>query len=475
MSERETTMEHTLWNLLHEMVRGNEARTALRYRVAGEVIDVRYDELLREIKAAARRAAALPERRVGVWGKSTYAWIIAAYACMLAGKHVVLFDPAVGREDFARLADYTDVEAFVADEELTAEAKAIFPDKAVYGFNELQGEGSGTAEPPAAPEQDFIIFTSGTSASAKGVVIPLATLTQHLRLFRNALPGNPGESYFSPIPFFHIMGFLMVIEVLNRGGTFCVGSGARALKDDLWAYRARNITIVPSMIAFVLGSCGFPPETRKVITGGSACPKEYQEQLRASGVDLYAMYGMSEVLGLAAISDVDGELLRYRVVDGLRAELSPEGELELTLPCHFKEYYQKEAETREILRGDTVLTGDLAELDAEGYLRILGRTGDLIVLRNGEKLHVADMEAELSALPGVREVAVFGCDGYPVLAYTPGDDFDEERFQAALNRYNRGRPLDRKLSRVWNYGAPLPRTSIGKLKRSQLFTEYHRL
>ncbi len=476
-------MDHSLWDLIRELVREYEQLPALRYRTAGTVFSVSYKELWRDLKAGARRAAALPESRIGIWGNSSYSWLVAAYACLLAGKHVILFDSSIGDEDFRRLAAYAGVQAVAAGGELAGEAETLFPDMPVYVFEEFGKAGEiagrcGEEEgclPPGGPEQDIIIFTSGTSAGSKGVVIPAGTLAGHLRMFRSALPGNPKETYFSPIPFFHIFGFLMVIEVLNRGGIFCISSGGRELKTDLWAYEADNVTLVPSMIKFVLETSGFPPQTRVVITGGSACPKEYQEILREKGITLYAMYGMSEVIGLAAISEAGGELLRYRPVDGIQVSISNEGEVLLTLPYHFKEYYGKEEETRRVLCGDTVMTGDMGTLDETGFLRITGRLGELIVLRNGEKLNAADTDTELSSLPGIAEAAVFGYGGYPVLAVTPGDGFDEGRFQEALERYNRGRPLDRKLVRVWNRDNPLPRTSTGKIKRNQLAEEYGRL
>lgn len=473
-------MEHSLWQLIHELVKGHEDMPAVLYRQAEKIVCVSYDTLLRDIEMGARRAAALPEGRIGIWGQSSYAWVVAAYSCLLAGKSLILFDEAIGEEDFRRLADYVGAEAFAVSPALLGEAAAIFPDKAAYGFDRFIGSARGEDETaggwtPSAPEQDIIIFTSGTSASAKGVVIPAATLAEHLRLFKHALPGEAEEIYFSPIPFFHIFGFLMVIEVFNRHGVFCISSGVRELKNDLFAYNARNVSLVPSMIGFVLDGGGFPPGTRRVITGGSACPKAYQDRLARSGVDLFAMYGMSEVIGLAAISEAGGELLCYRPVDGVDVTISAEGEVLLTLPCHFKEYYGKAEETRQVLRGDTVMTGDLGRLDEAGYLHIEGRLGEMIVLRNGEKLNAADLDGELSSLPGVQETAVFGYDGCPVLAYRPGAAFDEEKFQTALAQYNRGRPVDRKIVRVWDHRAPLPRTAVGKIKRNQLAAEYGKM
>ena len=470
-------MEHSLWELIHELVKGHEDMPAVLYREGERTVRVSYGALLQDLETAARLAAALPESRIGIWGGSSYAWIAAAYGCLLAGKHVILFDESIGEEDFRRLAEYADAEAFAVSPELAAEAGELFPDRAVYGFDRF-AEPAGRGETrwvPGESEKSIVIFTSGTSAGAKGVVIPAATLAEHLRLFKHALPGEAEEVYFSPIPFFHIFGFLMVIEVFNRHGVFCIGSGGRELKNDLWAYDAHNVSLVPSMIKFALDTCGFPPRTRKVITGGSACPGEYQDMLRRRGIDLFAMYGMSEVIGLAAISEAGGELLRYRPVDGVDVRLSEEGEVLLTLPCHFEGYYKKDEETRQVLRGDTVMTGDLGQMDEAGYLRIVGRMGEMIVLRNGEKLNAADLDRELSALPGVREAAVFGYDGYPVLAYTPGEDFDEERFQAALAQYNRGRPVDRKIVRVWDHRDSLPRTAMSKIKRNGLAEEYRKL
>ncbi len=473
--------DHTLWTLLHELAKDHEELPALRYREEEEIVGVTYGKLLRDLEIGTQRAAALPKSRVGIWGESDYSWIVATFSCLLAGKHVVLLDHTIDRNDLQHLVAYADVEAIVASAAMTREAEKHFPDMPVFCFDAFtrsarHGAGDTFAcQPPVAPEQDFIIFTSGTSSSAKGVVITVRALTDHLRLFKHALPGNAFESYFLPIPFFHIFGFLMICEVLNRNGVFCISGGVRMMRQDLWTYRAANVTMVPSMIKFVLDTTGFPPETRAVITGGSLCPTEYQEELRKRGIPAYAMYGMSETLGIVGVSERDADIRRYRIVDGVQVQLSELGEVQATIPCHFKEYYKKEEETCEILSGDTVMTGDLGEFDETGCLRILGRLGDIIVLRNGEKLNAVDVDKEVSALPGVMEAAAFGVDGYPVLAFTPDDSFDEERFQQALTQYNRGRPVSKKLVRIWNYRAPLPRTSTGKLKRNQLMAEYRDL
>lgn len=215
-------MEHSLWNLMHEFSKGCENLPAFLCRENGETVSVDYDMFLQELEFGTARAAKATESLIGIWGRSSYSWIIAAYACMLAGKHVILFDNAIGRYDFARLARYADVEALVVDEELADEAREIFPDLPVYRFDGLRGisepgEACAACSPPDVPEQDIIIFTSGTSTSAKGVVIPLTTFREYLRLFCDApLPGNSREIYFSPMPYFHIFRFMMVIELCNE-------------------------------------------------------------------------------------------------------------------------------------------------------------------------------------------------------------------------------------------------------------------
>ncbi len=463
--------DHALWDLLHRIVKDHEELPAIAYRQSGSTVQISYEKLLGDLEAGACKASVLPESRIGIWGTSSYAWIVAAYACMLGGKHVILLDSTITREDLRFLVGYADVEALAVSEDMILEAGEIFPDLPLYSFEEFQG-GKGE-EMPSDPEQDIILFTSGTSASSKGVVIPVQTLAKHLIEQKYALPGNPEESYFVPVPLFHLFGFLMVAEVINRNGVFCLSSGVRYLKDDLWAYRAQNVTIVPTMIKFILETSSFPPETRAVITGGSICPQEYQDMLHEKEITLYGMYGMSETLGIVGVSSSEDKgILQYRVVEGVQVDLSDAGEVLVTLPCHFKEYYKKEAETREVLIGDTVMTGDLGELDSSGHLRILGRLGDVIVLRNGEKLNAADLDRDLSSLPGIREAAAFGFDGWPVLAFTPGEDFDEEKLKKALTEYNRGRPVDRRISRVWNYGDSLPVTTTGKIRRGVLAEEY---
>ncbi len=473
--------EHALWELFHELAKGHEQLPAIEYRESEKEKTVSYGALIKDMEIGAFQAAALPEGRIGFWGSSSYTWIVAAYACMFAGKHVIFFDSGISREDFLRLAAYADTEAFVVSREYCLEAREFFPDVPVYVMEDFLNAGKDGSvwedemllSPPGGPEADIILFTSGTSSGAKGVVIPVETLARHLILHRCALPGNPYESYFVPVPLFHLFGFLMVAEVLNRNGIFCLSSGVRNLTADLWAYRADNVTIVPSMIRFILDTCAFPPQTKAVITGGSLCPKEYQDTLTEAGITLYGMYGMSETLGIVGVSSSkDRGIQTYRLVEGVEVTVSEEGEVFVTLPCHFKEYYRKEAETEEILKGDTVSTGDLGKLDEGEYLTILGRLGDIIVLRNGEKLNAVDLDAELSALPGVKEAAAFGFDGSAVLAFIPGEDYEESAFHAALARFNRGRSVDRKIVRVWKYPGILPVTSTGKRKRNQLSQEY---
>jgi len=146
------------------------------------------------------------------------------------------------------------------------------------------------------------------------------------------------------------------------------------------------------------------------------------------------------------------------------------GEIVVRGPIAMLGYWQRPGETAEVLRGEWLRTGDLATVDAEGFVTLVGRARDLYI-SGGENVYPAEIEAVYSGHPALREIAVVGIPderwgevgrAYVVLA--PGHRLDPD----ALREWGRERLAAFKLPREFVALASLPRTETGKVQKHRL-------
>jgi fatty-acyl-CoA synthase/long-chain acyl-CoA synthetase len=159
-------------------------------------------------------------------------------------------------------------------------------------------------------------------------------------------------------------------------------------------------------------------------TGGAHCPPALAQEIkRRFGCALYNGFGMTESAGgiaVTSLSDSDDQQaetvgkpmpgIDVRIVDSERRDLPPGavGELAVRGAGVMRGYYRAPEQTANVLDGDGWLyTGDLARIDDKGYLRIVGRSKDIII-RGGQNIYPAEIENRLHAHPGIQEAAVVG-------------------------------------------------------------------
>lgn len=183
---------------------------------------------------------------------------------------------------------------------------------------------------------------------------------------------------------------------------------------------------------------------------------------------------MSETLGEISAGTKEKGYEWLKPQEGVRFVLKETGELGICLPFHLQEYYKRPDDTKAVLdpEGHLFWTGDLAEMDAEGYVKIKGRMRDTIVLENGEKIHAEDTDAELNLLDGVQEAAVLGVNGQLAAAIVKRPESSEEEVLSSLKVWNRKKNVYARIGRIWFYPKDFPRTTTGKLKRFQMEKEY---
>ena len=180
---------------------------------------------------------------------------------------------------------------------------------------------------------------------------------------------------------------------------------------------------------------------RVAASGAAPLGKDLSEFYAAIGLPLIEGYGLTEG-GVAALNPLDrpksGSI--GKLLPGVEARLEEDGELLLRGPCLFSGYFNDPAATAAVLRDGWLVTGDIAEIDADGYLYITGRKKELIVSSNGKKIYPARIEALLKREPLISHVLLIG-DRLPyvtaLVSVTGAIEQAQRAVEAAVKTANR--------------------------------------
>ncbi len=316
----------------------------------------------------------------------------------------------------------------------------------------------------------FVLFTSGSTGPARGVVLSRAAIDAAAAASAAHLGWQPGDRWLLALSTAHAGGLAIVVRCHAAGVPIEIldGDFDRA-RCALLLERCTLASFVPTQLAALLDDPAWrpPARLRAVLLGGAAASRALLESAAARGVPFLTSYGLTETFGqiatapLALVGDAHAplELLAgVQIIAGTRAEPAP---IEIRAPMLATAYLEA-APTEP--RGVTVnvaspgldaraiaprfVTADLGFV-AGGALHVVGRIDDVII-SGGEKVHPSVVEAELTATPGVRSACVFAVPdprwGQTVGAVIAVDDaFDEQcavaRWTTTLAPHARPRQL----------------------------------
>jgi long-chain acyl-CoA synthetase len=473
-----------------------------------------YEEIAR---LSGRFAALLVERGIGpgdrvvLWAENSAEWVAAFYGCMLRGVIAVPLD-AYGTAEFAaRVAADVRPPLVVGDAELLLTLEGEWPKVCFEDWMDvLPMEEAGPVAELSHDTPLQILFTSGTTGEPKGIVHTHGNVLASVEPIAEAARGYMRYErlvhplrFLHTLPLSHVFGQTMglwippifaaevhfesrlsaprLIETIRRERISVLAGVPRVLA-MLKSHLEGEYPDLPARLAAAQGiSAGkrwwrfrdihaaFGLKFWAFITGGGALPGAVEQFWNGLGFVLVQGYGMTETAALITLNHP------FRVargtmgkpLPGREVKLQPDGEVLVRGPMISPATWSGGSLHRRA--GEWLATGDLAETQATGELRFLGRKSETIVTGAGVNIHPEDLEAALEQEPEVAACAVvpvhtaFGPEACAVLVLRGRP----ERASAVLQNANTRLAEFQRIRRWALWPEPdLPRTSTGKVKRA---------
>lgn len=344
----------------------------------------------------------------------------------------------------------------------------------------------------APSELAVLMFTSGTAGLPKAAMLTHGNLTSNLEQARSS-PGSLGRTddvVLGVLPLFHIFGLNVILGATLRAGSRVVLVERFDPVSALETIRDRRVTILagpPNMWASFAALADVDPDAFKsvriAVSGAAALPQSVAEKIGEQfGVDIAQGYGLTETaptvtssVGAPRAGSIGrvapGVELRLVDEDGDDVEVGDAGEIWVRGPNVFAGYWNDPEATALALTSDGWLrTGDVAMADDDGYLYLVDRIKDLIIV-SGFNVFPAEVEDVLRHHPGVQGAAVIGVahphSGEAVKAYvvaTPGVSIEEDD----IIQYCQNHLVRYKCPSKVEFVAALPEGVVGKVVRREL-------
>lgn len=301
------------------------------------------------------------------------------------------------------------------------------------GFTSLLEQPAPDAAftPAHGPGPDDVIqllYTSGTTGEPKGVMHSSNTMLSNLEHFAERLGLGVDDVIHMPSPLAHQLGFMYgIVLPIMLGGTailqdiFSAPEMARQIRDEAASFTMGATPFLNDLTEHVAATSQATPSLRVFVSAGAPIPRALVAKARQTlGAAIISAWGMSENGAVTTTRLDDGEEkatttdgcplpgieLRILDADGAPAPTGSEGQLQVRGCSNFIGYL-KRPELNPSDPDGWFDTGDLARMDADGYIRIAGRSKDIII-RGGENIPVVEVEGLLFRHPAVAEVAIVG-------------------------------------------------------------------
>ena len=507
-------LEGTIGMALAATVRAHPDRDAVVSRHEG--IRWTYADLDQAVERAANALLASGVAigdRVGIWAPNCADWIVLQYATARVGAILVNVNPSYRQHELDFVLDQSGISTLVYAHGFkgveygpmvdAATAPAPFERIALgAGWqaylergDALPASALAERERTLASDQPINIqYTSGTTGFPKGATLSHRNILNNGHLVGVVCGYSIDDRICVPVPFYHCFGMVMGnLAALTHGACVVIPSEAfdsRAVLEAVATERCTSLYGVPTMFIAILAE----PERarfdvsslRTGIMAGSPCPVEVMKRVQTElhMPEVTICYGMTETSPVSTQTARDDPLakrvgtvgrvhphLEVKVIDpatGATVERNVAGELCTRGYSVMVGYWENPDASAQAIDAEGFMhTGDLATIDDDGYVNIVGRIKDLVI-RGGENISPREVEEFLHAHPQIRDVQVFGVPdaryGEELCAWIVADDLDE----ATVRAYCDGQIARFKIPRYVRFVDGFPMTVTGKVQKFRM-------
>lgn len=367
-------------------------------------------------------------------------------------------------------------------------------------FSDALKQGRKFSLKPHQGNADDVVllqYTGGTTGVAKGAMLTNRNLVANMlqiRAWMMPFLKEGEEVALNPLPLYHIFAFTVnCLALMSFGTTNVLVTNARDLPsvvDALKSYPVSLTTGVNTLFNALVNHEGFKAldfsSLKVTVGGGMAVQRSVAESWqKLTGCQLSEGYGMTESSPVVSVNPLDGTgrigtiglpvpSTDVRIVDQQGNVLGYEqpGELQVKGPQVMKGYYNRPEETAKTLKDGWLCTGDIATLDADGFLRIVDRQKDMILV-SGFNVYPNEVEEVVASHPKVLECAAIGVadekSGEIVKVFVVKKD--NSLTEKELISFCREELTGYKVPKKVEFRKELPKTNVGKILRRELREE----
>ncbi|MCL2188931.1 MAG: AMP-binding protein [Defluviitaleaceae bacterium] len=523
--------ESPLINNLQELIAlcaekyGN--KTAFTFERNKEIIRISYLQFKQDVNTLASKFASmgLHNEKIAVIGENSYEWIITYFAAVNYGNVIVPLDKELPAADLANLIQDSGTQMLVYSNDFT--------DIADYLQNILAGiqhylNMKNIPEILTSEEKKenhceidnnahaVLLYTSGTTGSAKGVML------SHHNLVNNIIGASQHVDIIGSnmlvLPLHHVFGFVSATAtMLYKGSEIAINASLKNVLSDLEKYNPSNMFLVPLFVEtfykkiwegakkkgkekllrkligvsnfllkfgidvrrtlFKSVLSAFGGNLKLIVSGGAPLDEKYAKGLRDFGINVLNGYGITECAPVVSVNRNNyyrdgsiGLVLPCCEVKILQPDEKGHGEICVKGDIVMLGYYKNERATAETFEGEWFKTGDVGYMDSDGFLYISGRKKNLIILNNGKNVCPEELEsALLNQIPYIKEVVVFAHGQTittEVFLDTENDPTCATRLDNDIVLFNKNQAPYKSIGKVIVRETEFPKTTTKKIKRA---------
>ncbi|MBO5398166.1 MAG: AMP-binding protein [Clostridia bacterium] len=442
-----------------------------------------YKEFAEEVTAFGTKlnAMGLLNKRVAVISKNRYEWIAVYYAGVTGNKVVVPLDKSLPDNEIISLAERSEAEAIVFEDKYLEVMKKIRDEKlssikyfinmdaekeedGILSYKMLVEEGKKLVENGDRSQLDAVIdenamavmlFTSGTTAMSKAVMLSSKNLCENVLGITSVLKFDDKDCTLALLPFHHALPALVMNVLIYVGATYTFCDGLKYIAQNLAEYECTVLIAVPAIVEVLYKRIKKQIEKegktklvnnmakltnvldklhikvkdkvfkevhnalgghlRLLVSAAAPIDPEILKGLQDLGIRAIQGYGLTETSPVVSIeSDFaeragsTGQAISNVEIKIIDKDETGIGEILVKGPNVMLGYYQMEKETKEAIQDGWYHTGDLGYLDKDGFLYITGRKKNVIVQKNGKNIFPEELETLINHIPFVKESIVYG-------------------------------------------------------------------